>query len=117
MTCEPAGPGWPVAPWPAGTAPWLGSAAASSLERADEAIATALRALVAADDVAWVSPAAARYRRVLAEGTDGVRLARVRLGAALAVTVRHDAAVELARAARSRDLAGRVLGGLLGGTG
>lgn len=110
MTCEPAGWGWPGAPWLAG-------AAASSLEQADEAVATALRALIAADDVAWVSPAAARYRAVLAEGTDEVRLARARLGAALAVATRHDAAVELARAARGRDLAGRVLGGLLGGTG
>lgn len=91
------------------------SAAARALERADEAVVAALRGLVAADDVAWASPAAARYRAVLAEGTDGLRAARARLGDALAVAATHDAAVELARETRRREAAAQAFDWVPGG--
>lgn len=110
MTCEPVAWRWPGAP-----PPWGGRATTAALERANEALASALRGLVAADDVAWISPAAARYRGVLAEGTDRVRAARARLGDALAAAAAHDAAVELARETSRRELAAQVLGGVLGG--
>ena len=108
MTCEPVGWGWPGA-----SEPWGGASVARALERADEAVAAALRGLAAADDVVWVSAAATRYRAVLAEGTDGLRAACAVLAAALSVAVEHDAAAELARQTSQRDLWTRMLSGAL----
>ena len=92
-------------------------AAAPLVELAQDAVAAALRGLVAADDVAWTTPAASRYRAMLAEGAAAVQAARVRLEAALDAATRHDAAVARAREAEHRAAAAAATGWMFGGTG
>jgi hypothetical protein len=112
---------WPPLQWPGGGWSWQAAAAVSgagaALERADQALGTALQGLASAGDVDWVSPAASRYRAVLADGADRLRAARSRLDDAVAATTRHDAAVDLARTARRHDLAAQVFGACLGAAG
>lgn len=111
---------WDRVGWvrPAGPGGALGSDGVEArLGHADDDAASALRALVGADDVAWSTPASAAYRAVLAEGVDGVRAARRRLDAALDAAARHDAAVEAAREAAEREIAAQALAWLLGGAG
>lgn len=126
MTAEPAPWGWPVQGWPgpdwpgpgwSGQAPAAISGAGAALERADQALGTALQGLASAGDVDWVSPAASRYRAVLADGADQLRAARIRLDGAVAAATRHDAAVDVARTARRHDLAAQVLRASLGAAG
>jgi len=119
MTWDPVGWGRPSgrgAGGPGGPGGGVPSAAAA-LERAADAVATAVRGLVAADDVAWSTPAAARYRAALADAADGVRRSRAQLDDAHAVAARHDVEVTLARDAQLRSIEAQALAWLLGATG
>lgn len=92
-------------------------AVAPPLERAAEAVQTALRGLSRAADVGWTTPAAARYRAVLAEGTDHVRAATEALEAALTAARRHDVEVARASEAEREAIAVQALAWLSGDTG
>ncbi|MGV8966205.1 MAG: hypothetical protein ACOH2F_07980 [Cellulomonas sp.] len=87
----------------------LGGAAARGLDDAAASVDLAVRGLAAADDVAWVSAAASRYRAVLAQGTAALRAARTLLDEAADAVAVHDAAVAQASAARLEAVARQVL--------
>ncbi|QTE29447.1 hypothetical protein [Pengzhenrongella sicca] len=109
MTWDPVG--WAPRPSPESGGP----SAAAAIERAADAVTAARRGLVAADGVAWSTPASVRYRAVLAEAADGVRRAEGRLAAAHGLAARHDVEVTLARDAERRAIEAQARAWLLGG--
>lgn len=91
------------------TAGELSGTAARGLAAAADCVDLAVRGLSAADDVAWVSAAATRYRAVLAQGTTALRAAQLLLDEAATAVAAHDAAVAHATAARAEAVARAVL--------